>query len=165
VNVLSFDNGISGAWCALDMDGKILHRSNLPIFTKFGKTEINVLGLTEQLSPILDRDLAIVIEEPLKHAPSAASHASMGRSFGRITAWVELVGHDWIPVDPRHWQKRILGKCPQGTTKIKALEIAREIWPDEDWLATKRSTVPSSGIIDAALLGLDFIRQQNKKTK
>jgi hypothetical protein len=46
-------------------------------------------------------------------------------------------------------------KMPEGMkfdTKAAALNQANQLWPDNDWTATKRSRKPHDGMIDAALI-------------
>jgi hypothetical protein len=46
-----------------------------------------------------------------------------------------------------------LGKgMAKGNTKVTALKRANALWPEQDWLATKRSKVAHDGIVDAALI-------------
>jgi hypothetical protein len=46
----------------------------------------------------------------------------------------------------------MLPGCKSGETKPRALEVASRTWPEEDWLATPRSSKPHEGLIDAALI-------------
>ena len=79
---------------------------------------------------------------------------SMAMSAGKILAVLEAKGfkkvHRILSFD---WHPAVIGKIPQGKSKEYALAKARELWPDESWLATDRSTTPHNGMIDAALIG------------
>jgi len=46
----------------------------------------------------------------------------------------------------------MLGKFPRGQSKKYALAKAKELRPDEQWLATPRSKKPHDGIVDAYLM-------------
>jgi hypothetical protein len=87
------------------------------------------------------------------HADQALTMRSMAMSAGKILAVLEAMGfrriHRVLSFD---WHPVMLGKIPQGQSKTLALAKATELWPEENWLASKASKVPHNGLIDAALI-------------
>ena len=87
---------------------------------------------------------------------------SAGRQGESMAMWrVHLMwaGIPAFPIWPATWQSAMIGGFPGENSKEKALCAAQAFWPDQDWLATPRSTVPHKGIIDAAIIA-EFTRQR-----
>jgi hypothetical protein len=76
----------------------------------------------------------------------------MGISAGKILAILETRCISHSRILNYDWQPTMLGKVPQGKTKEYALNKVKQLWPDETFLATKRSSVPHDGMVDAALI-------------
>jgi hypothetical protein len=83
---------------------------------------------------------------------SSQSIASMWDSYGAIRSILETHRIRHHRITPQAWQKIMLVGCAKGDTKPAAMAKARQLWPDETWLATYRSTTMHSGLIDAALI-------------
>jgi hypothetical protein len=54
------------------------------------------------------------------------------------------------------WQRQFFTK-PKGMkskfdTKLSALKVAQELWPQQDWRRTPRSKKPFDGFVDATLI-------------
>lgn len=72
-------------------------------------------------------------------------------------------------VAPRTWTKHMHEQAPRSKcAKTRSLFVARQLFPNEDWLASKKSRVPHDGLIDAALIAsygwlneLSISREQN----
>jgi hypothetical protein len=116
------------------------------------------IALTSNFKPCL-----VVIEECPEHAQQKSIMRSMAISYGKLLGALEA-GLPEYPVvvvrsgNPKDsWQRWMLGDLAQGETKPAAIAKARELWPDESWLATPRSTTPHTGMIDAALIA-EFAR-------
>lgn len=100
-----------------------------------------------------DREtITVILETPGKHAKGVLSLCSMWDSFGCIRGILESRGIRHHRIDSQIWQKAMLGKLAKGQTKPAAYARARQLWPDENWLATPRSKTPHDGLIDAALI-------------
>jgi len=159
--IIGCDNGISGALVALSShNGAFI--GALPMQTK-KLGGLNVIDGADVVSWIRHISAAriekIAIEACPEHANKAGIMRSMGISFGILYGAIStglpnariVTVRSGNPKDS--WQRAMLGKLAKGDTKRAALEKARELWPDETFLATKRSKVPNSGIVDAALIG------------
>jgi len=152
--IIGVDNGISGGLCAISgFHGLLLDSIAMPIEETNGKSEVCVRGVLHWLDQFSPLSTLIAIEEPLKHAKSSQAMRSMSISFGKILGLCETVKYPVYRVQVKEWQDIQLGKClAKGQTKVKALAIANNLWPDENWLATSRSRTPHDGMIDAALI-------------
>jgi hypothetical protein len=161
---LGIDNGISGACAFLGPLGSLIDVTVMPVTvierrSKSSKkmrkvSEINVNALAHWVRSINAKphETIVMIEEPCG-SKSASAAKSMAGSFHALRALFQLAGYTVERVDPSDWQKPLL-KAKSGNTKPAALALARRTWPGENWLATKRSKVPDSGIVDAALIAL-----------
>jgi len=149
---IGIDNGLKGGISTLSLDNKILRGVRMPT-KKVGKgREVCPIAFAVILSEFPVAESIVAIEEPLKHAKSSQAMRSMAYSFGLCVGVATTLGYK-IEVTPvQKWQKAILGKVPKGLTKRFALAAATKLWPDENFLATPRSTKPHDGIIDAALI-------------
>ena len=77
-----------------------------------------------------------------------------GRDFGYLLG--TLSGKFIVNmVAARTWTKRIHQQAPRSKCpKNRSLWVAKQVWPEETWLATERSRVPHDGLVDAALIAL-----------
>ena len=152
---VGIDNGISGAVTVLNQEGSVVTSFTLPSTRVRSHNELDVRGFHKMMH---ERKLApdtvqcVVIEAP-GGSQSAAAAAVMSGVFHALRAYLDLFQFRWERVTPQAWQKVLLGSnIPAGTTKELALDTARRLWPAESFLATDRSKVPHSGIVDAALI-------------
>jgi hypothetical protein len=54
----------------------------------------------------------------------------------------------------------VIGPIAKGDTKPAALAKAKQLWPEETFLASARSTKPHEGIVDAYLIA-EYGRMKN----
>lgn len=151
---IGIDNGLTGGLVALsDYPGPPIESWPMPIQSKNKGNEVNAEFVWQFLDNLSNRNkLTVILETPGKHSPGAQALCSMWDSFGAIRGVLESRGVRHIRIAPQTWQKAMLGKLEKGQTKPAALSKARQLWPDEKWLATPRSTKPHEGLIDAALI-------------
>lgn len=165
---IGIDNSLSGALCILS-GPKIVAMIPMPVKEyappkKGAKTtrEIDIAAVWRWMTAIVGHqflDVFVMIEKPTNAKTYRAAEAMAG-SFHALRAMCELKGLIWQRVTPQAWQKVMLPGCKAGDTKPAALRAARKIWPEEDWLATKRSKVPHDGLVDAALIA-EYCRRTN----
>lgn len=169
--VIGIDNGVSGAVVALSVHtGEILFKSSMPSRkhvrkgNPFGKSksartdkienEVDFSELVATFEKIDNWAKCIAIfEDCPDHAPSAASLRSMAHSAGVVCAALQDFGCPLIRIRPAEWQDKMLGKVPKGKTKEYALRVAKELWPQENWFATARSSAVHTGMLDSAIIG------------
>lgn len=155
------DNGVSGALVALsDVSGVApLGMIQMPVEAKKRGYQVDILKVWEWLEPYTDGEgLTVVVEKP-NNAQTPSTAASMADSFGVIRALLALKRIRHVFISPQKWQKSMLPNCQTGQTKQYALTVAKQLWPDETWLATPRSKVPHLGLVDAALIA-EFARRE-----
>ena len=153
---IGIDNGLSGAIAVLNTDGGILATWLMPA-VKVGKgREFWPRGLAAGLCDL--QGGTVVLERPTKHAAGVLSLCSTWCCYGGIRAVLELQQFRVHEVaTPRQWQKTFwaVPKMPKGQkfdTKAAALRVARQLWPEQSFLATARCTTPHNGIVDALLI-------------
>lgn len=157
--IVGADNGISGALCILSPLNQIIDMIPMPTQKTRKGNEIDVRAISAWLDHhnIRPDDAVAVVEEP-GGSKSARAAASMAASFGSLRALFVILGFKFHRVTPQAWQKKMLPGCKAGDTKPAALTKAREMWPEESWLATERCKVPHDGLVDSALISL-YARQ------
>lgn len=151
---IGIDNGISGGLVAIsDHDGRYIDGITMPILRWKKRNEIDALTVRYWLRGLGEsgKIASATIEEP-GGSKSAKAACSMAGSFHALRAVLILWGVKWGRITPQSWQKVMLPKCKAGDTKPRALALAKELWPDETFLASSRCKVPHDGLIDAALI-------------
>jgi hypothetical protein len=150
---IGIDNGLTGGLVALsDHPGPPIAMRAMPTRGKAKGNEVDALEVWAFFARF-DRDkITVIIETPGKHSPGAQALCSMWDSYGAIRGILESRGMRHHRITPQQWQKRMLPGCAKGDTKPAALAKARQLWPQETWMATPRSSTPDGGIIDAALI-------------
>ena len=156
---IGIDNGISGGICAISShNGAVISSIPMPITKHNGKTEVDVLAALRYIRGFLPQDVSVAIEEPLAHAKSSQAIRSMALAFGMLYGACLAHGLPVARIAVRPWQDAMLGrKREAGMTKVLALAKASELAPDETWLATKRSSTPHDGMVDAFLIARYFL--------
>ena len=159
--ICGIDNGVSGALAFLGRTpgSRPFGMIPMPVQSKKKGREIDMAALRNHLTghcaPI--SRMTVILEEP-GGSKSASAAASMAASFGAIRGALQWAGAKIIRITPQKWQKEMLGNCED--TKKRALAVARELWPDETFLASERSRVPHDGMVDAALM-CEYARRMN----
>jgi hypothetical protein len=152
--VIGIDNGISGGLVAISAHhGLIIATTAMPSKKHRARNEVDIFALHLWIVKVCGRvnNAAYIIEEP-NNSRNASTAYSVAASFHALRGYMEAYHADIRRITPQSWQKAMLGKVPKGETKAFALAKAREIWPDETWLASPRSKVPHEGIVDAFLI-------------
>jgi len=150
--IIGIDNGLTGGLVAISDMGAIIERWVMPIQGKAKGNEVAADSVLMFLDKWNRSDITALLEVPGKHSPGVHALCSMWDSFGAIRATLETRGIRHHRVPPQTWQKFILGNVEKGQTKPAALSKCRQLWPDESFLATVRSSRPHEGLIDAALI-------------
>jgi hypothetical protein len=160
---IGIDNGISGGLVAIsDHDGSYIDGITMPILKWKKRNEIDVSAVRAWIKNVTGEPYklaSITIEEP-GGSKSAKAACSMAGSFHSLRALLEIEWPKiWHRITPQSWQKAMLPNCKAGDTKPRALALAKELWPDETFLASPRCKVPHDGLIDAALIA-EFSRRK-----
>jgi len=150
---IGIDNGLTGGLVALsDHPGPPIETMVMPTLGKFKGNEVNSLIVWEFLAGYNLEEITVILETPGKYSPGVLALCSMWDSYGAIRGVLESRGIRHHRITPQAWQKVMLPGCAKGDTKPAALAKARQLWPNETWLASPRCKVANSGLIDAALI-------------
>jgi hypothetical protein len=154
MTVIGIDNGLTGGLVAISsITGCIVEKRVMPIQGKSKGNEVDTAAVFTFLDQWDRTDITAILETPGKHSPGLQALCSMWDSYGAIRAVLETRGIRHHRIAPQTWQKAVLGNVQKGQTKPAALSRCRQLWPDESFLATSRSTKPHEGLVDAALIG------------
>jgi len=159
--IIGIDNGISGSLVAISAyHGKVIDKILMPTRPSDKSRECDAMAVCEWIERFTcTDDIAVALEPPSKHSPGTLALCSMWDCYGAIRGILESCGIKHVRIAPRTWQAEMLGVVPKGETKAYARAKAREIWADEEWLATPRSKKAHEGFIDAALIE-EFYRRK-----
>jgi hypothetical protein len=104
---------------------------------------------------LLQRNVKVVYIEQAQSFPKQgiASAFNYGRDFGYLLGTLAGSGMIIHLMRPAVWAKRIHTMAPKiDDAKERSLWCARHLWPDQEWLATPKSSKPHDGLVDAALI-------------
>jgi len=152
--VIGIDPGNKGGISMISKSGALTY-FRVPLFKKVNLIDgSEFLGILNYLNHISGG--STIVLEDVHSIPGASAKSNFG--FGKSVGITELVvRQSKIPfemVPPKEWQKNVWinsDKVPRDTKKT-SLNSARRLYPSYDFLATKRSTVPHDGIVDATLI-------------
>jgi hypothetical protein len=150
---IGIDNGLTGGMVAVsDHRASIIGMSVMPVKGKAKGNEVDSERVFLFLMQWPRKDITVILETPGKHSPGVMALCSMWDSYGAIRSILETRGYRHHRIAPQTWQKAVLGNLEKGQTKPAALSRSKQLWPDESFLATAKSTKPHDGLIDAALI-------------
>jgi len=150
---IGIDNGLTGGLAALsDHPGAPIAMTVMPTRGKAKGNEVDAKAVWEWIYFHGGTACTVIIETPGKHSPGAQALCSMWDSYGAIRGVLESRGIRHHRITPQAWQKVMLVGCKKGDTKPAAFAKAKQLWPDETWLASPRCTKPHDGMIDASLI-------------
>lgn len=155
---VGIDVGQNGGVVSVDKDSNILNMYTIPKEEK----KVDYQGLYNLLKLMQEeQDMIVCIEDVHSlFGMSAKSNFSFGHIKGAKEMACAALDCEYHLVQPKVWQKAVW--LPEDAvikengrtkdTKATSLNAARRLWPEEDFLATKRSKVPHDGLVDAALI-------------
>jgi hypothetical protein len=152
---IGIDNGLSGGLAAVHPNGYTPHLLAMPTRGKARGNELDAEAVYKWIRSIAaetSESIAVILETPGKFSKGVQAISSMWDSYGALRAVCEVMGLRHHRITPQQWQKVMLPGCAKGDTKPAALQKVRQLWPEETWLATPRSSKPHEGLIEAALI-------------
>ncbi len=99
--------------------------------------------------PFVGKPVRIYIE--LVHAMPKQGVVSMftfGTGWGLVRGICTGLGLSYELVRPQEWKKTVLIGQPKGSEYL----VASRLWPNVEWLASKRCKKPHDGLVHAALI-------------
>lgn len=161
---VGIDNGMDGGITVLNRDGKILARTAAFTEKVKGGRQLNLDECYAWLYQNVQQrggTARFYVEKP-NNAQTKTTAASMKGCFETWRTMIHLSRMGvFVPITPQWWHigDHSLLHLPVGKkrpadldTKVEALAFARKTWPDENWLASARCSVPHDGIVDAACI-------------
>jgi len=170
--IIGCDPGLQGAYCVMDKNG-VVARGKFPLVKIRKKHKGKMIDskdydfkrIAEIFEPYRFKKTLMIVEQiHSMFGVRAKAVFGMGRALGILEAISGCNHFELVTVTPKIWQKAVLTditiepiydrttKKYKTDTKGMALISAKHHFPDEDFLATKRSTTPSDGIVDAMLI-------------
>jgi hypothetical protein len=151
--IIGIDNGLEGGLVAMRRSGELYEYIKMPkeLNGQCGKFEIDLPAVASWIGTFPPEGMVIVIEEPLHAAGSSQSLRSMAMSFGGLRGILMGKGYDVVRMQVGEWQTKMIGRGPKGSSKKRALEASKKLWPSESFIL-KGCRTPHDGIIDAALI-------------
>lgn len=153
MKILAFDPGISGGYAVL-IEGVIAARGRMPIDKnlKNKKSTINISEVS-RLMVEYQPDVVVLERQSPRPGEGVSSAWTSGYNFGLLFAIASIVVENVALVAPRSWATKL--HDPESgleDAKARSLEVAKKFFPNENFLATDRSSKPHEGIIDALLI-------------
>lgn len=153
---IGIDTGKHGGIVALNFKNEIINKWVMPLDSD-GEIDLQALDIIfKGLSTSVYGDTIVTIEDPGKHAKSSQAIGGMRYGFGVVKQACVSNGISFHTTSSRVWQSFYWDKRGDKTTKEKALEEAKDMWPDEPFLhpGKPRSKKAHDGLVDAALIAM-----------
>ncbi len=146
--IVGIDPGIKGAMVTLSPKGKIVDCLVMP--NRLEKVVIYLEKMREKHPKIT----AILEKSSSRPNQSCVAMFNYGCHYGGLLGVLITLRIPHILVSPRTWTAALHKGLPRhlSSPKQKSLMIAKTLYPQEDFLATKRCKVPHTGIVDALLI-------------
>jgi len=151
--IMAFDPGISGGYAIFD-GSVVVARGRMPI-DKNLKNKKSTINLTEVRKLMINYKPDVVVLERQAPRPGegVSSAWTSGYNFGLLFAMASVYADNVALVAPRTWATKLHEtESTLEDAKARSLQVAKKFFPSEDFLATKRSSKPHEGIIDALLI-------------
>ncbi len=169
---IGIDNGLSGGIACI-VDGKINALQVMPVVSDGKRNRVDSESLLRLMSGIVhsysNKDTpmrhvrSFTIYESPAGSKSVKAAVSMADSFARVETILTTWKYPCLPITSRKWQKMFwsvpkMAKGQKFDTKAAALRVAKQLWPEQNWLASSRCRKPHDGLVDAALIA-EFCRR------
>jgi hypothetical protein len=151
--IMAFDPGISGGYAIL-ANKELVCRGKMPI-DKNLKNKKSTINLDEVINLInaYKPDVVVLERQAPRPGEGISSSWTSGYNFGLLFALSSFLVKNVVLVSPRSWATKLHDPNSQlENPKEKSLEVAKKLFPNENFLATQRSSKPHEGIIDALLI-------------
>lgn len=147
MNYIGVDPGLTGGLAALTSQGIIL--KIMPAVPVGKRNQIDEKAVVDWFRLFADQPTRIYIE--LVHAMPKQGVVSMftfGTGWGLVRGICAGLGLSYELVRPQEWKKTVLIGQPKGSDYL----VASRLWPNAEWLASKRCKKPHDGLVHAALI-------------
>jgi crossover junction endodeoxyribonuclease RuvC len=152
--IIGIDPGMTGGICIRDITNNEIELMVMPTKgTIAGLKMIDSEALAEMFIEIRSEIKCVYLEQIFAMSKQgSASMLSFGKGWGQILGVLHALNIPSYLVRPQEWQKYVLPKGKAGTTKLRALETAKKLFPQVELTATERSKNPHDGKVDALMI-------------
>lgn len=149
---IGIDNGLSGGLVIIE-DRKILELMTMPVTVAGnGRNEYDIFSIVKVLEKY-QKDSVMIIEKAQAMPKLGVVQAfSFGKLYGIMLGLATALKIPYNIVYSRTWQKEMFRDISSDNTKQASIIVAKQLYPDESFLATPRSKKPHNGLTDALLL-------------
>lgn len=156
--IIGIDPGFNGGICILNEEGKIINKYIMPIREIDGKRELDSQRIKEILENVKPIKMLGIEKQQSIYGVNTSVVFKMGRGMGILEGLAVGLEIPYILILSRKWQKEMFGGLGKGDTKQQSRLLAQELFPNEDFTATKRSRILHDGMTDACLISVFLIR-------
>lgn len=151
---IGIDNGISGG-IAIIKNQKILEIIPMPIITgSNNRNEYDILAIIKILEKY-KKDSVMIIEKAQAMPKLGTVQAfSFGKLYGIIISLACSLKIPYLIIHAKTWQKEMFRDVSSVNTKQASIIIAKQLYPNQSFLATERSKKEHDGMTDALLLSV-----------
>ena len=149
MKILGIDNGLDGGMVQIG-DGQILRAVMLTM--QIGKKREYDMAEIHNLIIAWNPDHAIIEAAQAMPGQGVSSMFSIGKGFGIMLGLLTAHLIPFTIVRPQTWQKVIFRDMQKLDTKAASALIAKRLWPNQDWRATKNCKKTHDGLTDAACM-------------
>jgi len=151
--ITGIDPGLTGGIVTIADNGTLYSKDVMPLCKIKEKVQLDLDELGKILSAVQGLNRYFVLEKVASMPKQGvASSFKFGRIFGMIEGILSGISAAYILVPPQRWTREMTRKYTGKDPKIRAKQAVVDLFPEIDLLATSRSKVPHSGLVDALLL-------------
>ena len=149
---IGIDNGLSGG-IAILQNRKILELMTMPIIVgSNNRNEYDILAIIKILQKY-KKDSTMIIEKAQAMPILGSVQAfSFGKLYGIMLGLVVALEIPHSIVHARTWQKEMFRDISSDNTKQASAMIAKQLYPEQTFLATERSKKIHSELTEAILI-------------
>ena len=151
---ISIDNGLGGAICVMK-NRKIIELIIMPVLrTTDTKGEYDINTIVQFLSKYKENSIMIIEKCHAMPLLGSVQAFSFGKSYGLMIGLAAALKIPYHIIHAKTWQKEMFRDINSDNTKQASVFVAKQLFPEQSFLATERSKKPHDGMTDSCLLGL-----------
>jgi crossover junction endodeoxyribonuclease RuvC len=152
MSIMGIDPGLTGAVAVIDKKGKVITYASFPTIGN----RLDLKGLLDLMSELKkDHKPNRAFLEKAHALPNqgVTSMFNFGVTAGHLEMCLASLKIPYEQIVPRVWTAVMhKGLSRNMTAKERSLQLARGLFPEEDFTLTERATKPHNGVVDALLI-------------
>ena len=146
------DNGLAGG-LAVIQGRKILELLVMPVIKTTGtRGEYDIQKIVEFLKKYASNSLMIIEKAHAMPKLGTVQAFSFGKLYGIMIGIASALKIPYTIVHSRTWQKEMFRDINSKDTKSASIKIAKQLYPNQSFLATERCKKPHDGMTDSLLI-------------